>query len=230
MSGYALGTGALVAGAASAAGAGVNAYAQNQALRRQDRIAADSIKQQGQNREQANQIVQRTIKDTATQQTENLAANKQKQQAQYLEALRRAAPTQNASQPNVAGASKAYADAAASAQQSDTQFGRTLADQMSTTDAPQLTQLQNNLQLGGASSELGLISDTSSRQANLARLQEQAVRANPWLSAAGDFLSGAGQGYGSSLGGGASKYGKIPKSGAGVYADNGLGSLAGTVA
>lgn len=224
------GTLALAAGAASAVGAGVSAYSQNQALRRQDKIAADSIRQQGQLRDQANQVVQKTIKDTATQQTANLAATKQKQQAEYLDALRRAAPTQNASQPNVSGASKAYADAAASAQKEDTQFGRTLADQVSTTDAPQLTQLSNNLQLGGASSELGLLSDTSNRQANLARLREQAVQANPWLNAVGQFISGAGAGYGASAGSGTSKYGKIPKGGSGIYADNGLGSLAGTVA
>jgi len=231
MSGAALGTTgtlALAAGAASAVGAGVSAYSQNQALRRQDRIAADSINQQGQIRDQANQVVQKTIKDTAAQQTANLASNKQKQQAQYLDALRRAAPTQNAAQPNVAGASKAYADAAASAQRDDAQFGRTLADQTSTTDAPQLTQLQNSLELGGASTELGLLNDTSNRQANLAKLREQAVQANPWLNAAGQFISGAGQGAASAYGSGNSKYGKIPKGGAGIYADNGLTtSLAG---
>ena len=72
------------------------------------------------------------------------------------------------------------------------------------------------------------MSDTSNRQANLAKLREQAVQANPWLNAAGQFISGAGQGAASAYGSGNSKYGKIPKGGAGIYADNGLTtSLAG---
>jgi hypothetical protein len=190
MSGYVAGAGLL----ASAAGAAVNGYAQNQALKRQDNVAAAGIRQQGMLRDQANQVVQKTVQNTATDEQANLQANKQKQQTAYLAALQRAAPTQNASTPAVAGASKAYADAAASATKDNAQFGRTLADQMSTTDAPLLTQNQTNLQLGDASTQLGLINDTSNRQANLARLQEQAITANPWLEAAGGVLSGAGSG------------------------------------
>lgn len=233
MSGAALGTAgtaALVGGAASAVGAGVSAYANNQALRKQDRIASDSIKAQAAQQSQADQVVKKTVQDTATNEQANLQANQQKQQNAYLEALQRAAPTQNASSPAVAGASKAYADATTKATADNATFGRTLASQMATTDAPQLTQLGTNLKLGDASTQLGLINDTSNRQANLAKLQEQAVTANPWLSAAGQFISGAGNGYASSAGGSNySKYGKIPKGGVGVSADNGLAtSLSGT--
>lgn len=226
MSGYVAGAGALL----SAAGAATNAYANNQALKRQDSIAASGIRQQGAFQDKANQVVQKTVQNTATDEQANLQANKQKQQAAYLAALQRAAPTQNASTPAVAGASKAYAQAAAGAQKDNAQFGRTLADQMSTTDAPQLTQLGTNLALGDASTQLGLLNDTSNRQANLDKLREQAITANPWLEAAGSIASGVGTGLMSSAGGKSnySKYGKIPPGGTGIMADNGLTtSLAG---
>jgi hypothetical protein len=227
MSGAVIGTSgavALGAGAASAVGAGVSAYANNQALRKQDRIAADSIRQQGQIQNQANDVVRQTIQKNATEQQANLKTNQQKQAAQYLDALRRAAPVQNGSTPAVAGASKAYADAAASAQKDNVQFGRTLAGQTAATDAPQLTQLQTQEGLGDAATQLGMLNDTSNRQANVARLREQSITANPWLTAAGQFISGAGAGLASSAGG---KKKALTNSGTGIMADNGLGTSLG---
>lgn len=220
MSGYVAGAGALL----SAAGAATNAYANNQALKRQDNVAAAGIRQQGLLRDQANQVVQKTVQNTATDEQANLQANKTKQQNAYLAALQRAAPTQSTATPAVAGASKAYADAAAGATKDNATFGRTLADQMSTTDAPILTQQSAGLQLGDAATQLGMINDTSNHQANLAKLQEQAITANPWLEAAGGIASGVGSGLMSTAGGKSnySKYGKIPAGGAGISADNGL--------
>lgn len=221
MSGYAAGASALLA----IAGSATSAYANNQALNRQDRVAADSIRQQAANRDQADQVVQKTVKNTATDEKQNLQANKQKQQTAYLDALRRAAPTQDTSTPAVAGASRAYADAAASATKDNAQFGRTLADQTSTVDAPQLTQMGTSLQLGDAATQLGLVNDTSNRQANIAKLKAQAITANPWLLGASGLLSGASTAVGSRAGAGGTT--KKP-SGAGVYADNGLsGGLSG---
>lgn len=227
MSGAALGTTgtvALAAGAASAVGAGVNAYAQNQALRKQDRIAANSIRQQAQIQSQSNDVVRSTVQKNATDQQQNLQANQQKQQAAYLDALRRAAPVQASSTPAVAGASKAYADAAASATKDNTAFGRTLATQTAKTDAPQLTALQTQQSLGDAATQLGMLNDTSSHEANLAKLQENAVTANPWLTAAGNFISGAGQGAASAYG---AKKKPAAATGSGIMADNGLGDLGG---
>lgn len=221
------GTAALVGGGTAALGAGVSAYAQNQAMRRQDSAAANGIRQQQQDQSQADQVVKNTVQNTATNEQENLQANKQKQQNAYLSALQRAAPTQTNATPVVSGASKAYADAAASATKDNAQFGRTLADQMSTTDAPLLTAQNTALSLGDASTKLGIINDTSNRQANVAKLQEQAITANPWLQAAGQFISGAGQGYASGSAGkkrGAT-YGSGP--GQGIMADSGLGSSLG---
>lgn len=219
MSGYVAGTTALLA----AAGSATSAYANNQQLRRQDNVEANSIRQQGLLRDQANQVVQKTVKSTATDQQANLDANKKTQQAAYLAALQRAAPTQSTATPNVSGASKAYAQAASGATQENARFGRTLADQMSTTDAPLLTQQDTSLKLGDAATQLGLINDTSGREANLARLKAQAITANPWLAAAGSTLSGAASAYGARAGGSNySKYGSTGKKGVGTMADNGL--------
>lgn len=229
MSGATAGVTALAAGAASALGAGVSAYANNQAMRKQDRIAAEGIRKQGQLQDQANQITQQTIQKNATQEQQNLQTNKQKQEAAYLDALRRAAPTQNASNPATPGASKAYAKAVTDATASNAAFGRQQAGLMATTDAPTLTNNQTQLSLGDAATQLGQLSDTSSRQNNLTELQARAVQANPWLLAAGQFISGAGAGA-------AGSYKKKPAysygsgAGQGIMADSGLAQSVGGLA
>lgn len=220
MSGIAVGGTAL----ASALGAGVSAYANNQAMRKQDRIAAAGISRQGQLQDQANQVVQQSIQKNATSEQQNLQANQQKQQAAYLDALRRAAPVQDNSNAAIPGASKAYAKAATDATASNAAFGRERAASMAATDAPQLTQLQTSLGLGDAATQLGLIQDTSGREANLSRLREQSVQANPWLTAAGQFISGAGAGAAGAAGARKKPAGFDYGSGAGqgIMADNGL--------
>lgn len=208
MSGYVAGTTALL----SAAGAATGAYANNQQLKKQDAVAAQGVAAQAGLQDKANQVVQQTVQKNATDQQANLEANQQTQKAAYLDALRRAVPTQSASTPGVAGASKAYAAAATGAQTANAAFGRQQANDAAITDAPQLTQLQTNEGLGNAATNLGLIQDTSNQQANLTKMRVNAVQANPWLMAAGQVLGGAAKGVGSSAGSGGSGTGFDPNS------------------
>lgn len=183
-----------VAAATTAAGAGVNAYSQNQALRKQDDIAAQGIRNQSALQAQAQTGVQKTIQKVGTNNAATEASNKAAQQAQYLDALRRAAPVQDSSLSTTPGAGSRYAKDVVDAQAANQKFGANQADLMARTDAPQLTQLQNQETIGDEATKLGLINDTSNNQNNLTKLQVGAVQPNPWLAATGALLKGAGAG------------------------------------
>lgn len=230
MSGATAGITAIAAGAASALGAGVSAYSQNQATRKQDRIAAEGIRNQQQLQNQANTVVQKTVKDNATDEQANLQKNQASQQSAYLDALRRAAPVQDKTQTATPGASSRYAQEVVDATAGNKAFGQNQAATLARTDAPQLTQLQTQLGLGDAATKLGMINDTSNNQARLSSLREQAIQANPWITAAGQFISGAGAGMSKGATKSASPYTfGSGGGGQGVYADSGLtsaGSLA----
>lgn len=219
---------ALAAGAATAAGAGVNAYSANQQMRKQDSIAAQGIRNQSNLQAQAQAGVQKTIQKVGTDNAANEQANQQKQQAQYIDALRRAAPVQGAAQTDAPGASSRYAKGVVDAKAANNTFGGTQANLMSRTDAPQLTQIQDQQSIGDEASRLGLLNDTSNADNNLTKLQVQGVQQNPWLTAAGAVLQGVGSGASTYAGGMAGSKvgsaGKIAKGAVGTYADSGLGS------
>lgn len=215
---------ALVAGGATAAGAGINAYSQNQTLRRQDDIAAQGIRQQGLLQSQANAGVQKTIQKVGAGDAATEAANKSAQTAQYLDALRRAAPVQDSSLSTTPGSSSRYAKDVVDARASNSAFGANQADLMARTDAPQLTQLQNQQTIGDEATKLGLLADTSSNQNNLTKLKVGAVQTNPWLTATSALLGGVGSGLSTYAGGMKPKPNTTsitPK----IYSDTGLGTV-----
>ena len=185
---------ALVAGAATAAGSGASMYANNQALKQQDEIAAQGIARQAALQRQANQTVQQTVQKAAADEGQNLEQNRMLQQQQYAAALQRAAPVQQNSLQDVAGASKRYAQGVVDARAANANYGNTAANLMARTDAPQLTQLGQQLTLGDAATKLGMLNDTSGNLANLTKLQANAVQPNPWLMAASGILKGVGAG------------------------------------
>jgi hypothetical protein len=186
----------LAVGAGTAAvGAGLSAYANNQALKRQDAIAAQGIIRQGALRAQAQQDVSKTITDTATNNQANIDRNRMTQQQEYAAALQRAAPVQSGSIVAQPGASKRYAADVMSARGDVAKFGSDLGASTAAIDAPQITALQTQEKLGDTATKLGLLNDTSNSQNKLTELQVNAVKANPWITAAGQALEGAGSGY-----------------------------------
>jgi hypothetical protein len=223
--GLSAGTLALIAAGTAAAGAGVSAYSSNQQMRKQDSIAAQGIRDQQANQSQAQAGVAKTIQKVGANNAATEAANKAATQSQYLDALRRAAPVQDASQTATPGASSRYAKQVVDAQAANRQFGATQAGLLARTDAPQLTQLQDQQTLGDEATKLGLLNDTSNNQNNLTKLRVGAVQQSPWLTAAGALLNGASAG--ASTAAGAKKPAGAASSGAGIYADNGLGGSLG---
>lgn len=183
----------LAAGAAalSTAGAGAQAYGNNQALRSQDREAAAGIMRQAALQRQAQSGVADTIQKVAQADPKAIAA---KQNATYVDALRRAAATQKGPISKVGGASDRYNADAGAAQDATAKFGTDQAALMARTDAPQLQRMQESQQIGREATNLGLLNDTSSAQAYLTKLRTAAIQPNPWIQGGGALLKGAGAG------------------------------------
>lgn len=194
MSGAAL----AISGATAAIGAGVSAYANNQAMRKQDRIAAQGIIRQQGIQDQANGQVQKVVQDAAKN-TADVNNARAAQQAQYAAALQRAAPVQGTTAA-VPGGSKRYAQSVVDSLAANKTFGNNLAARTAAIDAPSIAALHTQQGIGNAATNLGLLQDTSNNEANLTSMEEKGVQPNPWAGILGSAISGAGQGY-------AAKYG-----------------------
>lgn len=192
---------AIGATALSAAGTGVNAYAQNQNMRKQDSQAAQSIVKQGQINSQAENAVSKLNQNVARSNPDD--ATKQ-QTAAYLAAAQNAA--RNApTTPSVPGGSKRFSQAQAGANADVSNYARTTAGNQAAIVAPQLQRIGEGNQIADTASQLGRLNDTSAAEQGILKTQLAGDQANPWLSSFGQLLQGAGSGL-SSYGG--YRYGK----------------------
>jgi len=191
MTGEAVAVGAGV----SALGAGVGAYANNQALKKQDAAAAAGLMRQRALQGQANADVQQGVIKTATNNNANLAKNREAEQEQYAAALQRAQPVQSGSISGAPGGSKRYAADVMAARSGVADYGAKLGASTAAIDAPSLTNMQTQEALGDTATKLGLLGDTSNSVNNLTKMNVNSIQANPWVLAAGQALMGAGQGY-----------------------------------
>jgi len=180
------------------AGAGTAAYANHQALQKQDQAAAQGIQRQEALQKQGENDVQQNIKQVQQNQ-QSVDKNQSSLQDQYEAALQRAAPVQG-TQGALPGASKKYAEGVQSALQANQQFGTNQAKTAAAVGAPALTNLQTQQGLGATATQLGQLNDASSQQNQLTQMQVNSIAANPWMLAAGAALSGASKGYGSYAG------------------------------
>ncbi len=188
---------AISAGLA-AAGAGTEAYANNQAAKQQDQIAAQGILKQAALKQQANADVSKNIQTASKNQT-NVDTNQSALQEQYDAALNRGAPVQ-ATQGAMPGGSKRFAADTTAALANNANYGRTIAGTAAAVGAPQLTNMETQAGLGSTATSLAGLNDTSNQQNALTQMQVNAVTANPWLLATGAALQGASKGYGAKAG------------------------------
>jgi hypothetical protein len=188
---------AISAGLA-AAGAGTEAYANHQALQKQDSAAAEGIRRQQAFQKQAENDVQSNIK-TAQQNQQNVTNNQKALQDQYTAALQRAAPVQGTNGA-VPGASKRYAEGTAAAKAANAKFAGDYAANTAAVGAPSLTQEQTQLGLGDTATKVGQLNSQAAQQNALTQMQVNSIKVNPWLQAAGSVLHGAAAGYGAMAG------------------------------
>jgi hypothetical protein len=204
----------------TALGTGTEMYANNQALKNKDAEAAAGIRRQMSLEDQAQTNVKQAIQKVGSNNTQNIQANQNAQQAAYLDALRRAVPSQSGALESTPGASARYASDVVNAQISNKAYGANRAAAMAATDAPQLTQQQDQLALGDTATKLGLLGDTSNNEGKLTQMRVNAIAPNPWLEATGQLLKGAGGGLASYSGYNSGKKKQAAPSGGNPYDSN----------
>ena len=192
-------SGAFTAAAvASLVGAGVNSYAQNQNMRKEDNQTAQSII----NQSQINAKAEKAVGDLNSSIAKSNPAQAQTQQnAAYVKALQDANLVQGTSIPGVSGASKRYNQAATAARSDVNNYARQTASNLAATAAPQLQRIGEGNQIANTASDLGLLNDQSSAEQALLKTRLAEDQANPWLTSVATLLQGAGQGYASYAGG-----------------------------
>lgn len=182
---------AVGAAALSAAGAGVNAYSQNQNMRKQDSQAAQSIINQGAINSKAEGAVNNLNASIAKSNPDSAS---KAQQAAYMDAIRRAAPTQGNVNPSTPGGSKRFQQAQAASKDDIAQYARSTAANDAAVAAPSLQRIGEGNQIANVASELGRFNDESTGEQGILKTQLAGDQANPWLSALSGVLSGAGSG------------------------------------
>jgi hypothetical protein len=177
----------------SAAGTAVQYGAQNDAKRQQEReLAAGILKQGRMNREADTQVQQATQQIAAS----NPDAERAQKRNTYIDALRRAQPGRAAVQGNVGNVSERFtADSSAAANDAETEAAG-LADLTAEIEAPAYQRMREGNALADTADKLSLIRGRSSGQDYLTRLRTAMIRPNAGQVAAGQVISGFGQGMG----------------------------------
>ena len=189
----------------AAVSAGTTGYAQNQALKRQDREAAANILAQGAANREASQRVNKTVQELKTSTPDDAIA--QRREA-YTAALRKNQPgTESAALPTFSGASMRFAEDVGGARAASAASGAEDADIMARLDAPALQRQAEAQRAAGAASDISLISGRAGGQNALSQIRRAGIQVDPWLTAAGQigsaYAGGLAAGGGSTIADGA---------------------------
>lgn len=205
-----------VATAIAVIGAATQQYTQHQAAKKADNQAANRIYQQAANQERADYAVNQLLTKRATDDGSAERANVTRSLMDQSQAAQMAASRGL----NQGGAvSDAYRASANDAALGISDYGQRAAGLMARIDAPQQQRRREALQSGNLASQLGLIGREAASDDFLAQLRLQAIRPDPWLTAAGQIAQGIGSGM-------AARGGSAPKTNAGATAN--FGNQAGT--
>lgn len=176
----------------TAGSGGASAVNQNQALRRQDRQAAEGIRRQGEISRRAGQRVDDQISDVA-----GATGEEQKDQALngFLNVLRASrGATEGALNP-VAAASPRFAERVSAGKADLTALGENRADLLSRIDGPLRLRQSEGDDFRRTAGDLGELRRQSSAEDFLTRLRVSEERPNEFIEA----LAGVGKGVGSVL-------------------------------
>lgn len=183
---------------------GLNMYNQNQVAERQDQNLAAQIQSQSRSQQTAEGKIREML--TGLQGSDSKDEEKQRMD-QYLSTLQQGAQANGINQ-GVGGFSDEYREDAAAAAQGLDAFGTQRAGLLARTDAPGLQRVNEGIIFDRTGNEIAGIGRNASQDAYLDNLALQAIKPNPWMTAASEL----GMAYaGSAAGGG--KSGKAGGSG-----------------
>ncbi|WP_455948152.1 hypothetical protein [Lelliottia jeotgali] len=186
-----------VATAIAIVGAATQQYTQHKADSKRDDRLAQQIRTQAANQDRADAAVNELLTQRATNDGSRERAGVERSFLDQAQAAQMAA-TNGLRQSGAV--SDSYRTAANDAALGISDYGSTAANLMARIDAPQQMRRREALQSGNLASQLGLIGRRASSDDFLAQLQLQSIRANPWLSAAGQAAQGVARGMSSSGG------------------------------
>jgi hypothetical protein len=184
---------------ASGTGTALNAYAQNQALKQQDNIAAQGIIKQAQLQKTGSNDVAALTNQVAQSNAKTQAASSAQLKA-YQDALQQGAGISSSASPNVPGASKAYKAEQGVAGNTASNYVNAIANSAATTEGTQLERVNEGEQMGATATNLGQLQGQSNEQNYLTKLGIQSTQANPWLEGLGTLLQAGGAAYGATAG------------------------------
>lgn len=187
--------GLVASTAATALGAGVQAYETKRTNKRQDSEAASSIQRQGKIQQEAD----RAVTDQVNQMAASTAADERTQRLdQYMQALRRGRPQANQNGAAPVGGSTFAADANATRAASDATAAAT-AGLQARIDAPQLQRQSEAFDYGRLATDLGLIGRESAGQSFVDQLRMRQIRRRPGMDLAAGLITAGGQAAGSAI-------------------------------
>ncbi len=192
----------------TAVSGGTEAINQNQALRRQDRAAAEGIRRQGRIQSGANTRLGEQIEDIRT----STGADERAESLEgFLNALRTSQESTEGALDPVAAANPRFAERVSGGKEQLRTLGTGQADRLSRIDAPLFQRQAEAGRVGRTGVDLNEFARQSTAEDFLTRLRVASKRPNEFISA----LTGVGKGVGSvlSLGSGAANLGKLFKAG-----------------
>jgi len=197
-----LATGTIIALAAAAGAAGLNAYNTNQTAKKQDKALAQDIRNQGDKRRQGEARTNAEIEKLKLSTSED---ERQKKLSAYTDAVRKKQGEITNGLTNGVGGETFQQDAATAAEGA-VGYGLENADTMSRIDAPIDQRVGEGVSFGN----LGIDMDTIAREAQgrhfLDQLRYNSIRRNPWIDAGAGLL----QGVGGAMGGMGAPTGAVP--------------------
>jgi hypothetical protein len=197
----------------AAAGAGVQAKSQDDMLERQDNQAAEGIRQQGARQKQADDRIAQEITGLENSTPEDSQAQATDAFMSQLKRTRAQARGEG-----VTGAtSSAYAADSARAADDVDKYGANRAGVLGRINAPGLQRTAEGVSMSRAGSDIGAIARNANGDNFLNQLRLNSVRANPWMQAGGQVLTGVGTGMAANGGYGSNKPMTVPKGGVARY-------------
>lgn len=187
----------------SAVAGGASAYNTRQTAKEADQVAAQGIRQQAKNQEEADSRV--TSEVNALEQSSPEASRAQATDA-FLGQLRRTRGQAVAGGP--AGASSRYAADLETAEGDVSTFGTKVADTLARINAPGLQREAEGQGFNRLSSDLGTIGRNAGADAFLNDLRLRGVKRNPWIDAGASIGGGVAGGMA-----GSTRYGSGPVKG-----------------
>ncbi len=175
--------------AIAALGTGTTMYTQDQAAKKQDAEAARGIRSQAATQRKADASVNEQI---AGLEGSNAEDEQKQSMGQFMDTLR--TTRANSQGGTFSGGGERFKEDSKGASADIKNFGEKVAGTLSRINAPGLQRRNEGFSAGRTGSELDGYGRESSGQDFLTRLRMGGIRPNPWGMAAGQVISGVGQG------------------------------------